>query len=89
MDKYISIETLQRQADNLQFRVDTTPKWMGKFIYESMLNKVNKQISEIESSKTRLNLCRTHRQEANYSHFHEDNCHHCRLLKQLEETKVK
>lgn len=34
-----------------------------------------------------LNLCRTHQQEQNRSHFSERNCHYCQLLARLHAAR--
>jgi len=44
---------------------------------------------ERENNKHRLNLCYKHRQEPYFSHYSEDNCDYCKLLKKLKQYENK
>lgn len=51
---------------------------------EEIVNKLKKEKAEMlwESRKNNLNLCYKHRQEHNHSHYSEQNCDYCNLLKE-------
>lgn len=77
---------LLRKIKNLSYKVDTTPWFFFKFVYVKKLKKVELEYLNIPIDEFRLNLCFKHRQEANHSHFHEDNCNYCKLLKTITEN---
>jgi hypothetical protein len=69
-------------------------KWLNRlklvFTYGEELDQVlieKRRLKEEqirEEQKYHLNLCKKHQQESNHSHFSENNCHFCQLLKTLK-----
>lgn len=80
----LSDEDLARKITNLQVKVDTTPRLMGRFMYESMLRKATSELDRRTLGHLRLKLCFNHRQEQNMSHYSPKNCDHCKLIEQLK-----
>lgn len=74
-------DSLQQKLKDLQFKVNTTPRWLGRFIYESMLADVLFEINESETAHLRLDLCFEHRQESYRSHYGHNNCDYCKAMK--------
>ncbi len=65
------------------------------FLYGEELEVLLKQIKykkeqeQFELKKDNLNLCLRHQQEENRSHYSEDNCDHCKVLKKLTLDTIK
>lgn len=74
---------IAQQMRDLEFKINTTPRWMGRFIYERMLRKLLDEQSEYRHDLTRLNLCYDHMQERHQSHYSPHNCHHCQLQEKM------
>lgn len=70
----------QRQCDNLQYKIDTTPRYLGKFIYVRALHKLRLEIAKVEAKKHHLNLCLLHQQESTHAHYDQRNCDYCKLF---------
>lgn len=82
----------EEKLKDLKFKLNTTPKWLGKFIYQNMYDKINEKHWECINSRTRLNLCKQHNPVKGLSEYSENNCNYCRLIKTrdlLEEKIVK
>jgi len=50
-------------------------------------NKKKREAKEFDEERSRLHLCIKHRQERNQSHYSEQNCAYCILLKTLKERE--
>jgi hypothetical protein len=68
---------------DLKYKINTTPRFFGRFIYVKMLKKQEMLYREMRKSHLRSNLCFDHRQEQNMSHFGKGNCDRCKLEKEL------
>ena len=71
---------IESEIVNLQFKVDTTPRWWFRFVYENMLVKKRAELHVAQVGHYRLSLCYEHRQEQNHSHYATHNCDHCKLM---------
>lgn len=80
----VDIEELSRKIDDLKFKINTTPRLLGRFIYERMLVNAEHDLKYNYNRHKRLNLCFDHRQEQNASHYSEHNCDHCMLELQIK-----
>ena len=70
---------LEKQIEDLKFKVNVTPWWMGKSIYEKALKNAEYRLWRWTDPAHRLQLCYAHRQESNHSHYSPHNCDHCKL----------
>lgn len=59
----------------------TYPGELKEVLEEKRMKKIKQQR---ESERHNLNLCFKHRQEKNHSHFSEQNCDYCKLLRKIE-----
>lgn len=80
--KYVDIDKLEQVVKDLRYKVNTTPWFLGRFIYEIMLdNAIEKaNVATAEKSKRPLNLCFEHQQENGRSHYSYHNCHYCKAI---------
>lgn len=62
----------------------------GKELEEVLREKQEEKLRlERESKKDNLKLCFKHKQESKRSHYSEDNCDYCKLLKRIKELENK
>ena len=80
MTSFSGMDDLEEKIKDLKFKVSTTPRWMGRFIYEHMLSKCEYESQDRSTNHTRLNLCHGHRQEQNASHYSPHNCDYCQAI---------
>jgi hypothetical protein len=74
---------LEQKIKDLEFKINTTPRWLGKFIYQRMLHKTKAIHKDKLTAHKQLKLCYEHRQENNHSHYANHNCDHCKALDKI------
>lgn len=74
---------LVRKIRYLKFKIAITHRFLGRFIYEKMLENTKDALVERKMRRTSLNLCYKHQQEAYRSHYSPKNCDHCKALAKI------
>ena len=78
---YTDAQKLKKEIDDLAFKINTTPRWLGKFIYIKLKGKAEEKYRAETTRRMRLNLCFDHRQESNFGHYSPGNCDYCQAIK--------